>query len=295
MHPREESLDLARGVDEILRVAGVLLDPGCDGKDVGVEDDVLRHESCLLGEELVGAAADLHLALEGVGLAELVEGHHDSGCPVLADEPRLLEELLLAALEADRVAHALALQAFEARLEHRPFGAVDHYGDASDLGLGRDEVEKANHRGLGVEEVRVHVDVEQVGAAAHLLQRDLHGAGVVAALDQAAEANRSGDVGALADHDEPRILGDVEGFEPAEVRAVVSLGNLARRYALNRLADLADVLRPRAAAPAGRVEIARLGELLEQAACGRRLFVVAAERVGQSSVGVAVDVDRRDS
>jgi len=35
VHPREALLDLARRVDEILRVAGVLFDPGRDGQDIG--------------------------------------------------------------------------------------------------------------------------------------------------------------------------------------------------------------------------------------------------------------------
>ena len=46
-------------------------------------------------------------------------------------------------------------------------------GSARDLGLGRDQVEERRHRLLGVEQALVHVHVEDVGAAAHLLERDL--------------------------------------------------------------------------------------------------------------------------
>ncbi len=60
-------------------------------------------------------------------------------------------------------------------------------GIRADLGLGRDQVEEGRHRLLAVEQVGVHVHVEQVGAAAHLLQRDVDGALVVVGLDQPPE------------------------------------------------------------------------------------------------------------
>src|SRR3546814_14556892 len=60
--------DDARGLDEVDRVVVVFLHAGGDGEDVGVEDDVLGRESDLPGEDLVGARADLDLALAGIGL-----------------------------------------------------------------------------------------------------------------------------------------------------------------------------------------------------------------------------------
>ena len=68
-----------RRLDEVDAVIVVLLDAGRHGEDVGVEDDVLGREAGLLGQELVGAGADLDLARRGVGLALLVEGHDDDG------------------------------------------------------------------------------------------------------------------------------------------------------------------------------------------------------------------------
>ena len=87
---------------------------------------------------------------------------------------RLVQEVGLAFLEADRVDDALALDALQPGLEHRPLRAVDHHRHARDLGLGRDVVEERGHRLLGVEHALVHVDVDDVGAAADLLDRDLH-------------------------------------------------------------------------------------------------------------------------
>ena len=59
----------ARRLDEVDRVVVVLLEAGGDRQDVRVEDDVGGIEAGLLGEQPVGALADLDLALDGVGLA----------------------------------------------------------------------------------------------------------------------------------------------------------------------------------------------------------------------------------
>ena len=92
-------LDQRQRLDERLREFVVLLDAGRDGEHVRVEDDVLGREADLVDEQPVGALADLDLALDGVGLALLVERHHDDTGAVAADRARLLEERLLALLE----------------------------------------------------------------------------------------------------------------------------------------------------------------------------------------------------
>jgi hypothetical protein len=89
-----------RRLDEVDGVVVVLLDAGGDGEDVGVEDDVLGREVHLVDQDAVGALADLDLALEGVGLALLVEGHHHGGGAVAPDQRGLAPELGLAFLHA---------------------------------------------------------------------------------------------------------------------------------------------------------------------------------------------------
>ncbi len=121
MHVRKLGLDAARGVDIGARVVVMLLDAGGDGEDVGIEDDVLAGEADLLGQQLVGALADLELALGGLGLALLVERHHHDRGAVAADFARMVEEGPLALLQADRVDHRLSLHAFQPGLDHRPF------------------------------------------------------------------------------------------------------------------------------------------------------------------------------
>ena len=135
-----------------------------------------------LGQQLVGALADLDLALDGVGLALLVERHHDHRRAVAPDGLRLVQEIGFAFLEADRVDDRLALHALQAGFDHRPLRAVDHHRHARDLGLGGDVVEELGHAGFRVEHALVHVDVDDVGAAAHLVERDGRRAGPVLAF-----------------------------------------------------------------------------------------------------------------
>ena len=75
-----------------------------------------------------------------------------------------------------------------------------------------------------VEQVGVHVHVEEVRAAAHLLERDLERALPVVRLDDPAEAGRAGDVRALADHDEAGVRADLERLEAAEARCGTPVG-----------------------------------------------------------------------
>ena len=65
--------------------------------------------------------------LHRLGLALLVEGHHDDGRAVPAGQPRLAQELRLALLERQGVDDGPALDALEARLDDRPLGGVDHH------------------------------------------------------------------------------------------------------------------------------------------------------------------------
>jgi len=231
----------------------VLLDPRRDGEHVRVEDQVLRGPP-VRDEQVVCAAGDRDLALDRVGLALLVERHHDDAGAVAADPPRLLEELRLALLEADRVDDPFALDALEAGLEHGPARAVDHHRDPGDLGLRCDQVEERRHGPLAVEQVGVHVHVEEVRAAAHLLERDVGRAGPVVGLDHPPEARRARHVRALADHHEAGVGPDLERLEAREPRASRGLGDPPRLRTVDRRDDRTHVLRRRPATAADDVQ-----------------------------------------
>ncbi len=86
MRVRQVLADAARRLDEVDAVVVVLLDAGRDREDVRIEDDVFRREADLVDEDVIGARADLGLALERIGLALFVEGHHHHGRAIAAHD-----------------------------------------------------------------------------------------------------------------------------------------------------------------------------------------------------------------
>ena len=135
------------------RVAGVLLDAGADGEDVGVEDDVLGREAGLDGQQADGHAGRCaSFRSTDLGLPCLVEGHDHHGRAVATGQAGLAQELLLALLEGDRVDDGPALGRAEAGLDDRPLRGIDHDGHPADVRLGGEESHETGHRRLGVEE-----------------------------------------------------------------------------------------------------------------------------------------------
>ncbi len=179
---------------------------------------------------------------------------------------------------------------FEPRFDDRPFRAVDHDGQARDLGLGGDEVQEARHRAIGVEHPLVHVHVEEVGAAAHLFERDVGGLREVVRGDQAPKPRRAGHVRPLADHLEVAVRSDRERFEAGVAgEGVRPVGHGPWRQAFDGCGNGADVGGRRSAAAADDVHEARLGELPDERRRLVRLLVVLAERVRKAGVGIAAD------
>ncbi len=249
----------------------------------------------LVHQDVVAAFADLGLALVGVGLACLVERHHHGRRAVAAHQRGVLDEVLLAFLQRDGIDDGLALHALQAGLDDAPLGGVDHQRHFGDIRLGGDQVEELHHRGFAVQHGLVHVDVDHLRAGLHLLLGDFERLVVFAFEDQALELGRAGDVGALADVDEQRVVADVERLQAGQAAALFQVRQLARRHVFQRFGDGLDVRRRSAAAAARDVEEAAGGELLHQARGLLRQFVVAGfgQWIGQAGVGVGAHVAAR--
>src|SRR5690606_15337150 len=280
------ALDVAAALDEVDGVVVVFLDAGGNGEDVRVKDDVLGRESHLVDQYVIAALTDAAFLLQGIGLAGLVEGHHHHSGAILAAQAGLLDELALAFLEADGVDDALALDALEAGLQNLPLGGIDHDRHAADVRLAGDQPQEARHGGLGVQHALVHVDVDDLGAGLHLLQGHIKRGGVVAFADEAREAARAGDVGALTDVDEERVRPDVEGLQTAQAAGGGNVGDDAGTMGRYGVGNRADVLGRGAAAAADDVEEAAAGELLDDFCHLPGALVVFAEFVGQPGVRV---------
>ena len=287
--------DPARGLDEIDAVVVVLFEAGGDGEDIRVEDDVLRREIELLDQQVVGAFADLNLALEGISLSDLVERHHHHGRAVTACDPCFMKELVNAFLHGNRVDDRLALHAFQAGFDHVELRRVDHHRYAGDIRLGSNQIEEVDHRLLGVQQAFVHVDVDDLRAVLDLIARDLKRGGVIAVLDQLAEAGRAGDVGAFADVDERDVGGEVERLKAGQPQQRRNFGNDARLVRRAGFGNRLDVRRRGAAAAADHVDETGLCELADQPRHIFRALIVLAEFVGQASVRIGADQRVRDA
>ncbi len=279
MHAGKICPNPARRFDEGKAVIAVFLDAGRDRKDIGIENDVLGREGEAPDQDVVGAFADRGLALDGVGLALLVERHHHHGRAVPPHDLRLPHELRLALLERDRVHDRLALNAFEARLDHAELRGVHHDRHAGDVRLGRDQMEEGRHRRLGIEQAFVHVYVDDLRAVLDLLARDRERGGVVAGLDQLAELGRAGDIGAFADIDERDFRRERERLEPREAQIRAHHGEWSRRNVRDRLRNRPDMLWRCPATAADDIDETGACKLAEQARHVIRAFVVTAELV----------------
>ena len=162
--------------------------PGRDGQDVGIKDDVLRRKADLLGEQSVDALADPDFVVRFGRLPLFVEGHHHDRGAVPADQAGLVQEILFAVLQADRVDDRLAL----ARTSS-PASMIDHFELSIITGTALISVSPAirfresRHRGLAVEQRIVHVDVDDAGAVGDLLAGDVDGLLEFVVADQSGE------------------------------------------------------------------------------------------------------------
>ena len=212
---RETPGQLAHRIEELDGVVVVFLQAGSDRQDVHVEDDVGRIEADLVHQQVVGELADLDLVRGGFSLPLrldagnqifLLERDDDDRGPEALHRPGLFEELVDAFLQADRVDDRLPLDALEACLDDLPLQSCRlAIGNLAMSRLGRQQVQEAGHLRLAVEQVRVHVHVEDVRRAPFDLGTgDLHGLVelVLLVMSQGERRFEAGDVAAAADHDD---------------------------------------------------------------------------------------------
>src|ERR1043165_1965749 len=225
---RISALQLADRIEKLDRVVGMFLHARPNRHDVRVENDVGRIETDFIGQQFVCKGADLDFVFSGDSLSlrhtrDKVlcrERHDNDGSPVAFDEPGFFEKLFDAGFQADRVDDTLALQTLEPRFDDAEIGAVKHDRHTLQFRLVSEEMEERDHRFLAVDQVGVHVDVEDVGAPFELFARNLDGGVEVAFLDQAFVLGGAGDVAAFADHDEIGFRANRQDLGAAEVRPI---------------------------------------------------------------------------
>src|SRR5205085_12686238 len=61
--------------DEIDRVISMFFEPGSDRQNIRIENNVTRSETCLLGQEIIGARTDVDSTLKIIRLTSLIKRH----------------------------------------------------------------------------------------------------------------------------------------------------------------------------------------------------------------------------
>ena len=176
---RASCFNFGDGFDEVQAVTAMFINTGSDGEYVGVKDNIFRWEPDV-GEHLIGAFANIDLALFCIGLAFFIERHDNDGGAISHTFARMFAELVFAFFHADRVDDGFARHAFQTRLNHRPFGRIDHQRHAGDIGFGGDTLDELGHGFMRVEQAFIHIDVDNLRAVFHLIARDLNRSFVIA-------------------------------------------------------------------------------------------------------------------
>ena len=284
----------AHAFDEIHRVLVVLIHPGGDGQNIEVKNNVLRREIQFLREQLVCPLRDGHLVFHRCGLSFFVKGHHHHRRAVTLAQGGLVQELLFAAFEADGVDDALALQAFQSRLQHAPLGTVHHNWHARNIRIRSQQIQEAMHARLGIEQAFVKADVDDVRAVLHLLPRERECALKVVLLDEFLELRRAHHVGAFADLCElARRIAYGLWFESAEAQR--SLAGLRHaRFALGQhLHNGLQVRRCGAATTACHIQQSLLRQIVQ---CFRGIngpFVITRFRQGIGQACIWITMHKR--
>ena len=101
------------GFDEVNAVFGVLLDTCSYGKDIDIENNVMRRDVQLDCQQFICSLANLYLPAERGGLTGFVECHHHHCRSQRMDFRRLFQESLFTFLKADGVYNALSLSVLQ--------------------------------------------------------------------------------------------------------------------------------------------------------------------------------------
>ena len=273
-------------VDKVECISVVPLDAGRHGEDVRVENDVVGVETDRIDEKTVCAAANCDAAVERIGLALFVERHNDHCRTHRLDKARVVDKRRFALFETDGVDYSFALQAFKSGLDDVPLRRIEHKRHASDVGVGRKQVDEPAHFRLGVEHRVVHVDVDDLRPVFDLSSSDVARLIVVFFVDKSQKLTASRHVATFADVDEIAFGSDVDGIEPGESEFLRNFGQLPRVVALSQLGKSTDMVGRCATASADDVRRAVGKDTFDVSRHHLRRFVVFAQSVRQSGVWI---------
>jgi hypothetical protein len=289
---RHSLLDLTGCLDELNGVVVVLLDTSANGKNIGIEDNVLGEKSDLINENVVSTLANGNLAVLLDSLAFLIESHTDDSRAILANKSSLLDEVSLAFLKGNGVDNALTLSSLQALNDDVEVGRINHDGDLGNLRIGANEAQELAHGGLRVEHALIKVKIEHLSTGVNLIERDSSSLVVLVLLDEAGKATRASNVTTLTDVDKVKVLGENKRLQTRDDHASGSRGWLTRSNSGNGIRNGLNVGRAGTAATTDHVDQSSLGELLDQRSHILRCLIILSEGIRETSIRVAGDEAR---
>ena len=184
-------------------------------------------------QDVVAALADLGLALERVGLALLVERHHDHRRAVAPRKLRLLEERRLAFLQRDRVDDRICPARTSARLRSRSTSSCRSSSARARCRARRRSGSGSAPSPRAESSIASSMLTSMICAPLSTCWRATATASsYLLVQDQPRERLRAGDVGALADVDEQRVVVDRQRLEARQPHRRRHCRHRARRDAL---------------------------------------------------------------
>src|SRR5437867_2037742 len=291
---RKSGFNAACRFDEADSVIVVFLDAGRNSEDIRIKNDVLRREAHFFGQDAVRPSADFHFAVGGIGLTLFVKGHHDDRSSVAPDLSGVIFKDVFPFFQADGIDDTFALNTFQSGLDHGPTRAVDHNGNARDVRLDRNQIQESRHCGFRIQKPFIHIDVDDLRAAFHLVARDTERFLILSGENEFRELRRARDIRAFADIDETQVGPEGQWLQTAQSKVRLGAGNRSGFQCAYCIGDGSDVLRRRSAAAANDVEPSVTSELTQDFRGFSGSLVVAAEGIRQPRVWMAAEVNWRD-
>src|SRR6218665_130465 len=90
----------------------VLFNAGGNGKNIGVENNILREVAYFVYQYVISPFANFHFAFFGIGLANFVESHYNYRSAIAFANESLLNKFFFSFFHGDGVHNAFALHAF---------------------------------------------------------------------------------------------------------------------------------------------------------------------------------------
>ena len=200
------------------------------------------------------------------------------------------EECFFSFFQADGVDDGFPLQTFQAGGDNLPFGRVYHYRNTGYFRLGSHQIEESGHFLFRIQQTVVHIYVDNLRSVFYLLTGDTQCFGIVLFVNEPQEFARACHVAAFAYVDEIGFGADNEIFEPADVQTVVFRDGTAGRGVLCDFPIAGYVLGCRSATTTHDIYQSLVDKFFYLCShrCGR--FVIFAQPIGQSGIGVSTDV-----